>query len=103
MARLDTRFILAGGFGMIAALFAIVAGGMLWRVSSVRNQTRALVAEMLDGAEDVARIGRDVERERRLVDTHIFEKRQSEMERVEREIAGARADYAKAAGNYAAV
>jgi signal transduction histidine kinase len=58
---------------------------------------------MMEEAEDVARLGRDVEEERRLVDQHIFEKRQVEMARVEREIAILRSDYVRAADRYDAM
>jgi two-component system, OmpR family, sensor kinase len=97
---MGTKVLLRSAFGGIAVLFAAVAACMIWRVSSVRQQTRALVADMLEGAEEVARIGREVERERRLIDAHIFERGRGPMARVEREIQATRDNYARAAGRY---
>jgi K+-sensing histidine kinase KdpD len=103
MRGLGTRPLLRAAFAAIAILFAVVAGGMIWRVSSVRNQTRSLVRGMLASVELVSRLGRDVGRQRRLVDSHIFSKRGLAMGRLETEIATTRADYAQAAQSYAAI
>jgi signal transduction histidine kinase len=98
---MGTRSLLAVAFAVIAALFAAVAGCMLWRVTRMREQTRSLVADMLSSVELVSRLSRDVGRQRRLVDSHIFAKGGTiEMTQVEGEIAAAHADYLAAATLY---
>jgi signal transduction histidine kinase len=100
---MGTRLQLRVAFGAIAALFVAVGVASLWRASAVRTQTRLLVGDMLESVELVARLSRDVGRQRRLIDSHIFVRDPAEMRRLEKDLAEARADYAQAAARYSAM
>jgi len=66
----------------------------------VQAKSREIVENMLTGTELISRIGRDVNRERILVDTHIFETRPESMTQLEAEIAELRVDIAAAVSAY---
>lgn len=65
-----------------------------------REESQALVYNMLSSVELVTRMGRDVDRTRLLVDAHIFEKGTLEMANIEQRIGSARADFGTASREY---
>jgi len=95
-----TRWLLAASFFVIAALFLLTDVAAMSRWRHVEAETRGMVRDALASVELVARMSRDVDQLRLLVDTHIFESEPSAMSGVEARMGAVRADFADAARAY---
>jgi hypothetical protein len=87
-------------FVVIAALFAVGAETTDRQMAASRQESEAVVQNMLLGLELVTRMSHDVDRIRLFVDAHIFEKRALEMTKAEGQIAAAKADFESASREY---
>jgi signal transduction histidine kinase len=87
-------------FAAIAAVFAVSTGLALRQKHAVEATNRQIVESMLDSVELVSRLARDVDLKRLLVDNHIFQKAEREMQWLETRIAQVDADFAVAARAY---
>jgi len=95
-----SRLVLPLAFVLIALLFAATNAAALHRASTVRRETEAIVRSALSRVELVTRIGGDLDRERLLIDEHIFEKERYAMKRVSDEIVITKGDFLAAAIAY---
>jgi signal transduction histidine kinase len=87
-------------FASIAALFGLTNVAALMQMRQVRAQTDRIVGNTLRSIELVSRMGRDLDRQRLLVDEHIFEHERVSMARVEAQLAERQRDFADAARAY---
>src|SRR5215467_15528500 len=70
------------------------------RLNTMQSKTNEIVENMLSSVELVARMGRDISRERRLIDAHILESEPNALPEIEAQIAEAQSDFKKAAQSY---
>jgi signal transduction histidine kinase len=87
-------------FASIALLFGLTDVAALLQMRQVRAQTDRIVTNTLHSIDLVARMGRDIDRERLLVDEHIFEHERVSMARVEAQLEQRTRDFAEAAAAY---
>ena len=92
-------FVLAA-FAVLALLFAGMALLTVERVRETQQHTRLLVDNMLESVRLVSAMGRDVDRERLLLDEHIFEKGAPRMRQLEWDMADVEADFRTKATAY---
>ena len=95
-----SRSLLLLAFICIGVVFVVADYAVMYRMRDIGIASRTVVEDMLASVELVSRIGRDFGRERRLIDTHIFETDPAAMSRVEAEIADVQTDFANAASQY---
>jgi signal transduction histidine kinase len=98
--RLPGRVLWFLPFLAIAALFALAWLSAMRHAAAVRARDQSLVTDMLGSVQLVARMGRDIDRIRFLIEDHIFEHDAAEMQRLEDRIAATRADYVESARAY---
>jgi two-component system, OmpR family, sensor kinase len=98
--RLEGLSLMLPTFGLAALLFGSLDLVATYRANRVRHEIDAIVENMRTSIELVARMHHDVDRERILLEIHIFEKAESRMARLDAEIAGVDADFASAAEAY---
>ena len=92
-----TRMLLRVGFGGIAALLVVslILGYFQW--SAAQGAADAIVDNAMASVRLIGRMSYDVQRERILIDRHIFEHETAQMAVVERQIAAVKDDYSAAA------
>ncbi len=95
-----SRSLLLLAFLCIAAVFIVADYAVMHKLRDIQRGTSTVVEDMLTSVELVSRIGHDIGRERRLIDTHIFETDPGEMSKVEAGIAQTEADFTEAATAY---
>src|SRR5450432_2867552 len=95
-----TRLLLVAAFGLVAVLMIASQLNAYVRSRSVAQNVDFIAQNALTSIRLVGRMGMDVERERILVDRHIFEQEGAIMRATEEEIAAARADFDEAAKQY---
>jgi two-component system, OmpR family, sensor kinase len=83
---------LIAAFGAIALLFAAINLGVMLSTRQTRLETRQIIENLLTGVELVARITRDVDQERILIDTTIFELAPTGTNQVEAQLTQMRRD-----------
>jgi signal transduction histidine kinase len=87
-------------FGVILAIFAVANVSTYYEVRRIQEDSQATVENMLISIELVSRIRWDINRERVLVDEHIFEREAVDLDRIEGEIRGIEADFQVTAAAY---
>lgn len=90
-------------FVVIIAGFVISTGVSMFEMSSSQAQIRVITRHRLSNMEVISRLLRDLNRERLLVDAHIFEKHKGTMDAVERELDDIQADISSALRAYAPI
>lgn len=75
------RGVLLASFGTIAAIVAVGNGLATWQAGHARAAVRTGIESAFDSVALVSQMGRDLARERQLVDLHIAESEQTGMER----------------------
>jgi signal transduction histidine kinase len=91
------RLWLLGGFLVIAALFFTTDLGRTLGARKLRTTSSALTEHALDRMALAMQLSRDVDRERLLIDEHIYEKDPARMAALEVRIAAERDDFLRAA------
>lgn len=96
-----TRTMLRAAFGGIAALLLVsqILGYIRWKAA--QDTVAEIEGDALAGVRLIGQMSRDFQRERILVDRHIFEHDPSRMAAIEQRIAAVKADRATAARDYA--
>ncbi|HEX3759848.1 MAG TPA: ATP-binding protein [Kofleriaceae bacterium] len=96
-----TRAMLRAAFGGIAALLLVSQGlgYVQWRTA--QRTVTTIQGNALAAVRLIGRMGFDFQRERILIDRHIFEHISPQMAAIERQIDAVKADYAAAAREYA--
>jgi two-component system, OmpR family, sensor kinase len=96
-----TRMMLRIAFGGIAALLlaSLILGYFQWRAA--QDSVEAIEGNATASVRLIGRMSYDVQRERILIDRHIFEHEAAQMAAVERQIDAVKDDYAAAARQYA--
>jgi two-component system, OmpR family, sensor kinase len=96
-----TRRLLFAGFGGIAALLIVSQILAYFQWSAAQGTAVTIVDNAMTSIRLIGRMSYDVQRERILIDRHIFEHEAAQMAAVERQIAVVKDDYAAAAREYA--
>jgi signal transduction histidine kinase len=79
-------------FAAIVVTFVIGNVIAIYRAGFLQTRNEAVIERMINSVELVSRLGRDIDRKRILIDTHIFETNIADMADIEREIAQVDAD-----------
>jgi signal transduction histidine kinase len=82
-----TGWSLSAAFAAIILAFALANAITMMAAQRRESETRAIIQNTLTSIELVARLGRDLAEQRRLVDAHVYEKEAVDMGRLEAEIA----------------
>jgi signal transduction histidine kinase len=96
-----TRAMLRAAFGGIAALLLVsqILGYVRWRAA--QSTVATIEGDALASVRLIGRMSHDFQRERILIDRHIFEHEASQMAAIERRIAAVKDDWVDAAREYA--
>jgi signal transduction histidine kinase len=86
----------------VIALFAIINVVAIYEMRTVEERNRLVVDNMLSSIQLVSRLGHDIDAERLYVHAHIDEKSPVERARIDRRMAGLKADFDDAARAYEA-
>ena len=97
----NTRRMLRAAFGGIAALLLVsqVLGYLRWKAA--QDTVAEIEGDALTSVRLIGRMSYDFQRERILIDRHIFEHEAPQMAAIERQIAAVKDDWAAAARDYA--
>ena len=87
-------------FIVIIATFVVSNIVSIYEMGKIQGDVRLITKYAAANIESVARLQRDLDRKRLLIEDHIFEKQTSDMDRLEVEIAGANADIDAALSAY---
>jgi signal transduction histidine kinase len=101
--HLRTRAVMLGAFGAITVLLVWLQVIAYLQGNATQGSIDLIHRDVLPSEVLVDRIAMDVERIRILVDRHIFEHRESEMDSLENQIDVIRQDYREAARRYAPI
>jgi signal transduction histidine kinase len=91
---------LRAAFAAIIGLFALLNALGVVETGRAQTDTRQIVENMLTSIELVAAVRHDLNEERRLIDAHIFEKGELDMQRLDADIADVDADFAETTRAY---
>jgi signal transduction histidine kinase len=96
-----TRTMLRAAFGGIAALLLVsqILGYIRWKAA--QDTVAEIEGDALAGVRLIGRMSYDFQRERILIDRHIFEREAVQMTAIERQIAAVKDDWDAAAREYA--
>jgi len=96
-----TRRLLRAAFGVIAAslLLSLVLGYFQW--STAQSSAAAIQSQAVTSVRLIERMSFDLQRERILIDRHIFEHEPPQLAAIEQQIATVKGDIAAAAREYA--
>lgn len=96
-----TRAMLRAAFGGIAALLLVsqILGYLRWKAA--QDTVAEIEGDALTSVRLIGRMSSDFQRERILLDRHIFEREASQMAAIEQQIAAVKDDWAAAARGYA--
>lgn len=95
-----SRSLLVAALVVIVLVFVSGDYVVVHRLHVMQRETHLIVEDMLVSVEFVSRMGRDIGRERRLVDAHILQVDPLGMSEIEAEIVELQADFVKAAISY---
>ena len=95
-----SRSLLVAALVVIVLVFVSGDYAVVHRLYVMQRETHLIVEDMLASVELVSRMGRDIGRERRLIDAHILQADPLGMSKIEGELGEVRSDLVKAAISY---
>ncbi len=95
-----SRSLLVAALVVIVLVFVSGDYAVVHRLYVMQRETHLIVEDMLASVELVSRMGRDIGRERRLIDAHILQADPLGMSEIEGELGEVRSDLVKAAISY---
>src|SRR4051812_36320250 len=95
-----SQTLLVFAFIVISVVFIAADYTVVYRLDRMEDATHTIIENMLAGVELVSRMGRDVTRERRLIEAHILTSNTTQMTELERQISDVQTDFINAVTAY---